>query len=110
MISKELLSEVLGCDCSECYFEDTYNLINYKYQYDVTWSEETQYNNSSINIYELAHKCKEWAESKGYITLTFGDMVYIVKDTFDEESFNFYEHDAYNNVFKAYQYILGDMK
>jgi len=66
MISNELLSEVLGCDCSECYFEDTYNLIHYKYEYDVTWSEYVRVDNSEINIYELTHKCKAWALTAGF--------------------------------------------
>lgn len=66
MISKELLSEVLGCDCSSVYFEDTYNLIHYEYQYDVTWSEYIQYSKNVINIYELAHKCKELALKLDY--------------------------------------------
>lgn len=115
MISKESLSEVLGCDCSECYFEDTYNLINYKYQYDVTWSEEIQYDNSSINIYELSHKCKEWIRKQGYaLTVTHveyqgivyaelvdysSDIPKIIDDIFKADT----EPEA---IFKACQWIL----
>ena len=55
MISKELLSEVLGHDdiCNEriiqnklLYMCKNDGMIDYEYEY---------------NIYELAHKCKEWA-------------------------------------------------
>ena len=56
MISKELLSEVLGLTNSgiidEIYQED--NLLYFCQL------------NKGINIYELAHKCKEWAYDKGW--------------------------------------------
>ena len=61
MISKELLSEVLGHDdiCNEriiqnklLYMCKNDGMIDYEYEY---------------NIYELAHKCKEWAKSKEFI-------------------------------------------
>ena len=62
MISKELLSEVLSLNVlailktlnGEVYYlfdESCGNLV----------SRETK-----INIYELAHKCKEWAWDRGY--------------------------------------------
>lgn len=51
MISKELLSEVLD--------------VEVRVIAGVTSTNELKYNNDSIaqfiNIYELAHKCKEWA-------------------------------------------------
>ena len=52
-ISKELLSEVLELKrIDEIYIED-----NILYFCEL---------NKGINIYELAHKCKEWAMNKGY--------------------------------------------
>ena len=112
MISKELLSEVLGCDCSECYFEDTYNLINYKYQYDVTWSEEIQYNNSSINIHELAHKCKEWAyEDKSLCGYNIELKSYKSENCYwlcelMSEDITFSEESEPESIFEACQWIL----
>ena len=55
MISKELLSEVIG----------------YKVDYIASSGNtyigfHTEMGGKNINIYELAHKCKEWALSKGY--------------------------------------------
>lgn len=53
MISKELLSEVLGIPLTDFKYGNgliaytTYELPTFKYK--------------EINIYELAHKCKEWA-------------------------------------------------
>ena len=55
MISKELMSIVLNVNIR--YMSDRYdnNLVPY---------ETDKWN--TINIYELTHKCKEWALSKGH--------------------------------------------
>ena len=62
IISKELLSEVLGIKeeiCSiQLLFDDT--IVEWD-----TGSEDTTIKCDDINIYELAHKCKEWARKKG---------------------------------------------
>ena len=57
MISKELLSEVLNLNIT--YIERCNNSIIYKIS---VYDREEE-----VNIYELAHKCKEWAYSQGYI-------------------------------------------
>lgn len=60
MISKELLSEVLGI---ELYWKDMKikdNIIIYPHKNGI-YNEEKE-----INIYELAHKCKDYAFDKGY--------------------------------------------
>ena len=59
--SKELLSEVLGCVVTYVYKElDPYNMLHY-----VTSNVECK-----LNIYELAHKCNEWAMlEENYTTL-----------------------------------------
>ena len=54
--SKELLSKVLGVYVTEFYL-DCESLV---YTYDRIFNENEQYKDD-INIYELAHKCKEWA-------------------------------------------------
>lgn len=60
MISKELLSEVLKLKgISEIRISDNHIIFRYV---DITHDRTFQ-----INIYELAHKCKEWAFSKNYI-------------------------------------------
>ena len=60
-ISKELLSNVLNKQIFVVFCDRDGKTIRY-------------YNNPSeleeINIYELAHKCKEWACSKGYDCLS----------------------------------------
>ncbi len=47
MISKELLSEVLGFSIGNCWNDGVL----------IVWKEDGM---SDINIYELAHKCKKW--------------------------------------------------
>lgn len=59
MISNELLSVVLGLYCGIKSIKNSEVI----YWFDCI-GEIREY---SINIYELAHKCKEWALSKGYI-------------------------------------------
>jgi hypothetical protein len=60
VISKELLSDVLGVKIIDCgtsstgHFYVPENHIGY---------ETSPFNRNVINIYELAHKCKEWAIS-----------------------------------------------
>jgi len=54
MISKELLGKVLGGEVSE--IDD--NMPN-EYSDDVLYIIDGH--QTTINIYELAHKCKEWA-------------------------------------------------
>lgn len=64
MISKELLSEVLG--------EDIFQIEYNKYTHDVTYNKSKGNfpNYGHINIHELAHTCKEWADKLGYEILS----------------------------------------
>ncbi len=58
MIKHELLSEVLGYECTMPYYTEG--------QVNIQLFVKGAFNVSSINIYELAHKCKEWAFEQGY--------------------------------------------
>lgn len=75
MISKELLSAVLGREVKKVIKveqKDVIGLLTFK-----VLRFETPYGDMrSISIHELAHKCKEWAMSKGYVLLTVGGMYY----------------------------------
>ena len=64
-ISKELLSEILKVEIEDLSKAKKENEIGYKIKNG--WY-------SSINIYELAHKCKEWAWDK------FKIDILIIKD------------------------------
>ncbi len=63
MISKELLSEVLGYKDQVYYCKNGCDGIEY------TFEEEGVYD--SINIYELSHKCKEWLRGLGYMVTIY---------------------------------------
>ena len=62
MISKELLSQIENLDIFSVEFLDKENIIHICGNYKDT-EIHTEY---SINIYELAFKCKAWAHSNGY--------------------------------------------
>lgn len=64
MISKELLSEVLGINVTEVYFHDKQGL-KYKTHRESEDGWESSSDVPMPNIYELAHKCKEWALDNG---------------------------------------------
>jgi hypothetical protein len=59
MISKELLSKVLGLTtiCSNMWWYEGNTLVYHWKGNSMLWFEHR----SRINIHELAHKCKEWA-------------------------------------------------
>lgn len=95
MISKKLLIEVLKCkDNVEFYQDDNYIVIGY--------DGENYYD---INIYELQHKCKEWAfDSKGW-------MIYERKTVVGTYDYTALSKDGkvtpnYNDVFALCQWIL----
>ena len=66
MISKELLSEVLNCEVLDIDNEipDFIPLVSYMAKHRIPTMEKTF--DADINIYELAHKCKEWAFQRWY--------------------------------------------
>ena len=69
MISKELLSEILKeYKFPFSYEYSTYNDYTKKIYFYV--NSELKIDFFSINIYELAHKCKEWATENKYTILT----------------------------------------
>lgn len=103
MISKELLSEVLEISIdsiSECN-GDQGNLIIY-YQ---RLSDKS----SSINIYELAHKCKEWARNNGYLIYSVPDLAF-VKTLSLEYCVDFGDKSEIENVFRSCQWILDALE
>ena len=61
MISKELLSAVLKTAIDNCKVDGVWCIYNY-----IDDEENDKWGYSSINVYELAHKVKEWAFRQGY--------------------------------------------
>ena len=62
MISKELLSVVMGVEIYKIIILDNY--IRYTLMEDYEDIAQDLY---EINIFELAHKCKEWACKQGFL-------------------------------------------
>ena len=93
MISKELLSEVLNIEnerisrtVDKFCFPNT-NTIAVQYYMTDGWQH--------INIYELAHKCKEWAYKKEYALTPMNDFGFGNKDT---DNFKSYWTSCYINL------------
>ena len=61
MISKELLSEVLGAGVE--FNEEDVPLLN-TVRYEIVRGLGAR-GKANLNIHELAHKCKEWALGRG---------------------------------------------
>jgi len=103
MISKELLSEILGEVVDK-------NIVNKRF---IIFKEPKTMTSTShyINIYELAHKCKEWAINKGYVVSSeihySGNCVSNVYMNIEDnqEFFGKLEPEV---IFKACQWILDE--
>ena len=97
MISKELLSEVLGYKASYIQMVGTKLCFSCHIK-----------GGSNINIYELAHKCKEWASKKGYVVGTDLDKVNVwsIKERIIINHFEVYFEDYLEFEIKACQWIL----
>lgn len=114
-ISKELLSEVYNTDANvvKVVFNETSKLVVYR-------DNQIKDKLFPVNIYELAHKCKEWAfkQKHGYIILSgftnLTDNIYeatienpnttgIYREIFCADT----EVEA---IFKACEWILKEIK
>ena len=68
MISKELLSEVLNQNVTSVYKQQG------QYRYTTSNTNGAWVSGSDVpfpNIYELAHKCKEWAHTLGFMVQSY---------------------------------------
>lgn len=112
MISKELLGEVLGKYISECGLYSDNEIV-----YDMNVSEK-YFDREYINVYELAHKCKEWALNRNRMIYSFPFKHFNGKLLWNSEvRFNNTIHHAtfkgYTEpeaIFKACEWILNDNK
>ena len=118
-ISKELLSAIF---CRKiCYVESDGNTIKAKGQKLKGYGTIDVFHGiDEINIYELAHKCKEWAATKGYILFSKTRLSSSLASCyFDIMGIHDYEDDFHNDfraetepdaIFKACQWILENYK
>ena len=110
MISKELLSEVLDCEIMDMGVEGS----------DVTYLMPSKCHWIDINIYELAHECKEWAydrygdevsSMKSYFAEYEKKLWYSTTSKYYEISLDgFYADTEPEAIFKACEWILKDNK
>lgn len=106
-MSKELLSEVLHCDVCKIHIKD--NIL----EYDCDFDDAIMIRN--INIYELAHKCKEWANSKGFDVLSSCNSdgkVWVQLHEYDTKLIGsteyFHSFSEIEAIFKACQWMLDN--
>lgn len=108
--AKALLTEVLGVEILS--FKEVKQTSIIRYKFDCIG----EIRDSSINIYELAHLCKEWLENNTcYDVMIIGYEVYIMEDIWGEGGActhkRFDKHKKwYLNLFEACQYVLEPKK
>ena len=106
MISNELLTEVLG---EKRVILDYEVSINRK---EIHYGHKDIDEDGFINIYELAHRCKEWLENNTHWDLMIvGYEVYLMEDIWGEGGACNHkrftkEREWYLNLFKTAEYIL----
>jgi len=100
IISKELLSEVLNLNITNVQVISITAFYIYEDENEIEFEDK-------LNIYYLAHKCKEWAAPQGYnvssnlVTTMITSNGY--REMFDADT----EPEA---IFKACQWILDNIK
>ena len=107
MISKELLSKVFNEKVL------SYNVIN-KTEIIVQFVEHDEV----INVHELAHKCKEWANLKGYGISTHILIKQKLCDIYphnystgsDDTIAQFEAETEHESIFKACEWIMENTK
>ena len=99
-ISKELLSEIMQLgilevgEIDDCYLSFKYYIL------------DDDFLDACINIYELAHKCKEWAIKNDFFIFSGYNGNY---NCFVNNSGNrFYGDSESESIFKACQWILDN--
>lgn len=120
MIPKYILKEVLFY--KEKYkdqVEITRLVLNkhyIEYTSDVTGNPYNYITHDKINVYELAHKCKEWLENNTHWdVMIIGYEVYLMEDIWGEGGAVTHkrftkEKEWYLNLFKACEYILEQLE
>lgn len=103
MISKELLSEVLGLKINLVEIDEARNKVFY---YCNQFGRMT----GEINIYELAYKCKEWTKNKEYWAVSGYDEGYfcMLRDMPDNRFFD--ASTEIETIFKACTWIMEQNK
>jgi len=97
--SKHLLSEVLGVEILDCKVVGN----------GIAYNAKDNYPTQSINIHELAHKCKEWASKHGVNIWSWLNNVEI-RDSHKCFVKSFIGDTEAEAIFKACEWILEKIK
>ena len=112
IISKELLSEVLDIKLED--IVDFKMFMNELFYYQELLlrancqgkiSKHKDSTQQSINIYEFAYKCKEWAFKRGYEIVVLANSIKIYKNHFEVYNTNTKLYDL-DMFFRACNWIL----
>jgi len=110
MISKKLLSEVLGEKLS-VFFPGylTFNAAGDYLQYQPANASDGA---KCVNIYKLMYLCKQWALSKGFVieSAHFKESYAVVKEFPSGIEEKFYAETEPQAVFKATEWIFEQIK
>ena len=115
MISKELFSEVMNTKKEDIidlkmFGKDLkyYEKCLLKSCCDDRLSKHKDSIRKSINIYELAFKCKNWAYSKCNEIISYTEGCEIYQTQLGETIKDFYAETEHEAIFKACQWILDN--
>lgn len=108
VISKELLSEILD-EAGDFWQINTFKIIRKNELYIELGTFDEDFNQVSINIHELAHKCKEWAFNE-YLFIISSEKhacnwCAFANNEVTKTSKEFYEPSEPEAIFKACQWI-----
>ena len=109
-VFKDLLMEVFEFE------EESYEILTITKEGNEIIIQHRYRDNTIINVYELAHMCKQWARKNGNELLIFGSVVYIVGDMFDSPEFVFEDYNSFvsrtveNAIFNACIWIYKETK
>ena len=109
MISKELLSEVLGKEVTYVSIID--NICEYEYKVSGVYTRK------AINIYELAHEAKEWAYNQEifnfHISISREYKQYIAETGYGfgtPHSIDFRAFTEHEAIFQCCEWVLEQIK
>ena len=104
LISKELLSEVLGFKVTSIYVAPNLNFIE----------AQSEYIDKRINIHELEHKCKEWLKKSGTVITVVNHLdcvsCWLSFNDHEKPTGQFVSETEFKAVAKACQWKLDNKK
>lgn len=104
-ISRELLEVVLGYEVA-AFLGITEDEIDSTSRRD----KDIGYDDMSINIYEFAFKCKEWALTKGYFIYSTNELSFIKTFSLETiETFSNGKDTEIECILKACEWILNEV-